>query len=151
MGEIATHTHLMAPHFRPRRAEPQPNRTQSVKHSFQDCRNVGHATTTQNMSMSSFPVLSVCRVPLPLVHFVSSPTRSRAVLVQCVVAASRKYVKEMCKMTAQFCLERPMKNEEYMRVLQDFTGFYNDPSMSVPPVTEPHGLTQSIFLPMAQT
>ena len=29
MGEIATRTHLMAPHFRPRRAEPQPNRTQS--------------------------------------------------------------------------------------------------------------------------
>ena len=39
------HTQLMAPHFRPRRAEPQPNRTQAVKHSFQDCRSVGYATT----------------------------------------------------------------------------------------------------------
>ena len=53
------------------------------------------------MSMSSFPVFSVCRVSLPLDHFVSSQTRSRAVLVQCVVTVCRKDVKEMCKMTAQ--------------------------------------------------
>ena len=73
-----------------------------------------YATTTPNMSMSSFPVLSVCRVSLPLVHFVSCPTRSRI--------AHRKDVKEMCKMTAQLCSGRPVKNEESMRVLEDFTG-----------------------------
>ena len=105
-----THTPISWLHTSgPRRAEPQPNRTQAVKHSFQDCGSVGHASTTPNMSMSSFPVLSVCGASLPLVHFVSSPPRSRARARPMCVTACRKKVKEMCKMTAQLCSERPME------------------------------------------